>query len=222
MHFYYSELTPARGRWLYALLARLEKPLYRETAASIRQLYRRCCALRLQLSQTSAACLNKEDATAAVTFQNQLASLNVLISIAGSYFGQGEEFDAFNRALMQETAEYDANAGADEDEDVEEGNWEEDDANADHHGYDEDAYGDAGDNEGGDGMDEGADEGGTDTLLGAWVPVTMAVSGSQSTNKVNSTPTSNTKSCAMELEEGEEVEAADCEARSSKKTKTEF
>ena len=122
-------LTPARGRWLYALLARTEKPLHRDTASSIRQLYRRCCALRYQLSLTTGAVplsssapvtSAEDDANTAVKFQNELASLNVLISICGSYFGQGEEYDAFNRALMIEAAQIEEQEN-EEDEDYEEG-----------------------------------------------------------------------------------------------------
>ena len=41
-----SEMSEARSRWLYALLARLEKPICQDTVALVRQLYRRCCNLR--------------------------------------------------------------------------------------------------------------------------------------------------------------------------------
>ena len=170
-HFSFSlhrELTPARGRWLYALLARLEKPLHREAAACIRQLYRRCCSLRYSLSLTSAsvnisdtscmsvgniadgACLVQlsgsgvgqasddsgvgsvaTDAavSSAATFQDRLAALNLLISICGSYFGQGEEYDAFNSALMREAAQFGEQGGDEEEEDEEgeEGSEYEDD-----------------------------------------------------------------------------------------------
>lgn len=37
------------GIWIYALLARIEKPIHRDMVASIRQLYRRCCELRNEL-----------------------------------------------------------------------------------------------------------------------------------------------------------------------------
>lgn len=72
------DLTLPRAQWLYCLLARLEKPLYQDAAAVVRQLYRRCCELRAALS------------TEAGTFAQDLAALNVLVCIAGAYFGQGE------------------------------------------------------------------------------------------------------------------------------------
>lgn len=67
-----------RGQWLYGLLARLEKPLYHQAAAVVRRLFRCCCELRARLSKQSG------------TFSADLAALNVLISICGSYFGQSE------------------------------------------------------------------------------------------------------------------------------------
>lgn len=72
------DLTLPRAQWLYCLLARLEKPLYQDAAAVVRQLYRRCCELRAALSK------------GAETFAQDLAALNVLVCITGSYFGQGE------------------------------------------------------------------------------------------------------------------------------------
>lgn len=71
------------GQWIYSLLARVEKPLHRDTVALIRQLYRRCCILRNQLSA------NDE------FFDSKLAILNTLISISGYYFGQGEYYRSF-------------------------------------------------------------------------------------------------------------------------------
>ena len=67
---------------MYALLARLEKPLCRDTGAIIRQLYRLCSDCRAKLVENSP------------NFDSNLAELNMLISIAGSYFGQGEEYDS--------------------------------------------------------------------------------------------------------------------------------
>mgnify|MGYP006196557267 CR=1 FL=1 len=177
-------MTPARGRWLYALLARLEKPLYRETAASIRQLYRRCCALRYQLSLTSdSVALTQEstgdaesDANSAVKFQNSLASLNVLISICGSYFGQGEEYDAFNRALMTESAQIDEEEDGDYDD--EEG-WEEE----------------GGEGEDGEYIGDNEQYNSEHTGLGQWQAVSV----------LTANP-SNGGTGAAELEEGEEPE----------------
>jgi hypothetical protein len=77
-------LTPIRSQWLYSLLARIEKPVHQDSVAMIRQLYRRCSFLRSTLS------VNSE------IFDQELAFLNVLITIGGSYFGQGEEYTSFN------------------------------------------------------------------------------------------------------------------------------
>ena len=73
-------ISSARGQWLYGLLARLEKPLDRNVASLLRELYRRCSQLRASIDEK------------AETFEVQIASLNVLIAITGSYFGQGEEY----------------------------------------------------------------------------------------------------------------------------------
>ncbi len=70
------------------MLARLEKPVHRDSLACIRQIYRRCCYLRHSL------CVDDEN------FEEQLAQLNVLISICGAYFGQGEDFVKFNAATQ--------------------------------------------------------------------------------------------------------------------------
>ena len=58
------------------------------TSAALRHLYRRCCVLRANLSGTYVDDL-----------EISLARLNVLISITGSYFGQGEEYDQLNYKL---------------------------------------------------------------------------------------------------------------------------
>lgn len=70
------------SEWIYALLARVEKPLHRDVVATIRQLFCRCCELRNQLTTDNES------------FDNYLASLNLLIAITGYYFGQGENFDS--------------------------------------------------------------------------------------------------------------------------------
>ena len=79
-----TTITSARGQWLYGLLARLEKPLDRNVSSIVRQLYRRCCSLRADLSSTSPS------------FDVELATLNVLIGLSGAYFGQGEEYSRVN------------------------------------------------------------------------------------------------------------------------------
>jgi len=65
--------SPEQGRWLYALLAVLEKPLSPEACFSVRQLARLCCNLRASLESS-------ED--------SQLVHLNLLICLVARYFDQ--------------------------------------------------------------------------------------------------------------------------------------
>lgn len=67
------EFAPQLGRWLYALLACLEKPLLPEAHSSIRQLARRCAQLRSTMN-------SQED--------ENLPALNLLICLVARYFEQ--------------------------------------------------------------------------------------------------------------------------------------
>ncbi|XP_054894731.1 gem-associated protein 2 [Poeciliopsis prolifica] len=67
------EFVPQLGRWLYALLACLEKPLLPEAHSSIRQLARRCAQLRSTMN-------SQED--------ENLPALNLLICLVARYFEQ--------------------------------------------------------------------------------------------------------------------------------------
>jgi hypothetical protein len=72
-----GSLSRARAVWLYALMAGLEKPLHRNTAAMLRQLGRHCASLR---------------ATSIVSAKDpRLASLNVLLTLIEFAFGQGQQ-----------------------------------------------------------------------------------------------------------------------------------
>ncbi len=71
-----SGLSRARAAWLYALMAGLEKPLHRNTAAMLRQLGRYCASVRA----TSIASVKDP----------RLASLNVLLTLVEFAFGQGQ------------------------------------------------------------------------------------------------------------------------------------
>lgn len=72
------EFTPQLGRWLYALLACLEKPLLPEAHSCIRQLARRCAQLR--------SALESED-------DEKLPPLNLLICLVARYFEQNDLAD---------------------------------------------------------------------------------------------------------------------------------
>jgi hypothetical protein len=97
-----NSLSSARGQWLYGLLARLEKPLDRNVASLVRQLYRRCSHLRASLALDSS------------NFDLQIASLNVLIAITGSYFGQGEEYSTLTVGYGNDEHDGDDDSGDDE------------------------------------------------------------------------------------------------------------
>lgn len=73
-----SDFVPQLGRWFYALLACLEKPLLPEAHSLIRQLARRCAQLRSTLD-------SQEDET--------LPALNLLICLVARYFEQNDLAD---------------------------------------------------------------------------------------------------------------------------------
>ncbi|KAG7383274.1 gem (nuclear organelle) associated protein 2 [Phytophthora boehmeriae] len=68
-----TALSRARAVWIYALLARLDKPVHASVAATIRQILRSCWTMRCELETPS---------------ETQLMALNILIVIAGDFFGQ--------------------------------------------------------------------------------------------------------------------------------------
>jgi len=80
-HVHYMEegwvLSKKRTAWIYALLARIERPLHRDDAAMMHDLLKECTKRR-------ATCHCEE----------QLAMLNTLISIVGIYFEQGGGYQA--------------------------------------------------------------------------------------------------------------------------------
>ncbi|XP_005989211.1 gem-associated protein 2 [Latimeria chalumnae] len=73
-----NDFTPELGRWLYALIACLEKPLLPEAHSLIRQLARRCSEVRVKVE-------DEEDV--------RLSALNLLICLVSRYFGQTDLAD---------------------------------------------------------------------------------------------------------------------------------
>jgi len=65
-----------RGRWLYALLARLPDPCHRDTLSDVRTLYRTCAAAYGRL---------RDDQPEELSAKQALA---VLLLIAGRHFNQ--------------------------------------------------------------------------------------------------------------------------------------
>jgi hypothetical protein len=82
-------MTRSQAQWLYALLTRLEKPIHRDTESLIRQLYRRCCQLRKDLSLRQSA-MDMVSEADRLGLDQSVAELNMMIAITGKYFGQGE------------------------------------------------------------------------------------------------------------------------------------
>ncbi len=70
-------MDPLRGQWLFALAARLDKPLLPDTLAALRALLRHCARLRADLTEGVGS--------------SQLPLLSVLIGAAGAYYGQDEQ-----------------------------------------------------------------------------------------------------------------------------------
>lgn len=70
--------VPQLGRWFYALLACLEKPLLPEAHSLIRQLARQCASVRVTLE-------TKDD--------DRLSALNLLICLVARYFEQNDLAD---------------------------------------------------------------------------------------------------------------------------------
>lgn len=68
-------LTQTSATWLYALTARLERPLTQGAMASLRSLLRHCARLRAGVKDPN---------------DPLLANLNILIAITGGFFGQDE------------------------------------------------------------------------------------------------------------------------------------
>lgn len=68
-------LSDQSSRWLYAIMARLQRPLTQGAMGALRAMLRHCASLR-------AAATSAEDPS--------LPSLNILIAITGAFFGQDE------------------------------------------------------------------------------------------------------------------------------------
>ena len=88
-------LTRDRATWLYALLARMEKPLHREECVGVRMVLRECCRRRWELELPPAAGEGyDDDDDSKKRTSEELALLNTLIAISGVYFEQGARSSA--------------------------------------------------------------------------------------------------------------------------------
>lgn len=66
-------MTPLLSQWLFAVMAKSEKPIDMSTAAALRTLYRDLCVLRVRLSDANAP---------------PLARCNILLTIIHRCFDQ--------------------------------------------------------------------------------------------------------------------------------------
>lgn len=74
-----KDFSPELGRWFYALLACLEKPLLPEAHSLIRQLARHCSEVRSHVESRE---------------EEKLSALNLLICLVGRYFDQRDLADS--------------------------------------------------------------------------------------------------------------------------------
>ncbi|KAL7465269.1 hypothetical protein ACHAXS_005595 [Conticribra weissflogii] len=97
-------LTRRRAAWIYALLARMEKPWHREECCAVRRVLRECCSRRWELTipiiskysshevstnqNVHQPAGSKEHESGVGETNEMLASLNTLIAICGIYFEQ--------------------------------------------------------------------------------------------------------------------------------------
>lgn len=85
----WSPSNAQRSAWVYALLARLERPIHRDDASVLYGLLKTLCQVRSEIE------IRKDDGgdrTNNNTRNTQLARINVLIAIIGVYFEQGGGF----------------------------------------------------------------------------------------------------------------------------------
>jgi survival of motor neuron protein-interacting protein 1 len=80
----WSPLTPQRSAWIYALLARLEKPVHRDDAAILFGLLKMFTKARSKLKPVDDE-------------RSKLAKLNALIVLIGIYFEQGRDSMTHNK-----------------------------------------------------------------------------------------------------------------------------
>ena len=97
-------LTAHRAAWIYALLARMDKPWHRDECCAVRKVLRECCSRRWELSLPEA-----EEEGGTSTEENerkweQLALLNTLIAITGIYYEQGSTAGGDGMDLLFKTS----------------------------------------------------------------------------------------------------------------------
>lgn len=84
--------TAQQGRWLFALLAALEKPLSPEACDSIRALARAASKARAAIGDYSAG-PSQEDTAEVIKHREHITALNLIICLVSRYFSQTDLAD---------------------------------------------------------------------------------------------------------------------------------
>lgn len=95
-------LTHQRAAWMYALLARMDKPWHRDECCAVRKVLRECCSRRWDLTlpqEGDDRSLEKNERK-----WEQLALLNTLIAITGIYYEQGSTAGGDGMDLLFKTS----------------------------------------------------------------------------------------------------------------------
>jgi len=90
-HYVRNGWSPAnaqRSAWIYALLARLERPIHRDDASVLYGLLKSLCQFRGGMKLQS----SEGDSVDVASARTDLARVNVLIAVIGIYFEQGGGF----------------------------------------------------------------------------------------------------------------------------------
>ena len=93
-------ITYNRASWIYALLARLEKPLHRDDGAMLRKFLRKCCEMRAEQPEPPKSSIDSSLSMSGN--ENMLSMLNVLIALVGIYFEQGPQVMLWDQNVTEE------------------------------------------------------------------------------------------------------------------------
>ncbi len=83
-----NQISTEAGKWIFALLARIDKPLSIDSSSMIRDLYRIVASMRSTLASSEIT-------------DDKLAVLNTLITVSGLYFGQADSHGADNFTAIE-------------------------------------------------------------------------------------------------------------------------
>jgi survival of motor neuron protein-interacting protein 1 len=93
-------VTGKRGLWLYALLARLDRPIHRDDAVVLYSLLKKLTCLREQIPLSTDNAVAEGVGNEARAIEN-IACINTIIAIVGIYFEQGGGYAAVMGVLSK-------------------------------------------------------------------------------------------------------------------------